>query len=234
MVLAVTPGLAADFLRTGSDVATQKATLTVVKSYGTAFLVAPGRLITNAHVVANHDGFAILNPVSGAQTPAHVLAVDANRDLALLAADVPGTPLKLAPPAEKMEPLERVYAIGFPDPEQYGFDRKLAAGWVNEVASENDPREASMTLAVRAGNSGSPVFSPDWEVLGVVNGGFVSPLLRDGVQSTSDPLASVIRLPDLRAFLQTNGVTPSTGATSGALSDVAPQLASAVFPVETF
>src|SRR4029078_13386929 len=63
---------------------------------GTGFVVAPGRVVTNAHVVAGVDEPVVETP-GGRALPGRVVYFDSQHDLAVVAVDgLPSEPLALA------------------------------------------------------------------------------------------------------------------------------------------
>ena len=140
---------------------------------GTGFVIGPGRLLTNAHVVAGTDRVAVEQ--DGQSLPATVVSYDSNLDIAVLA--VP----KLDRPALTWAdgPAERgadVIAAGYPLDGPFTF----APGRISdriELRGPNIYDSATVTRevytirgAIRSGNSGGPLLDTDGKVLGVVFG----------------------------------------------------------------
>ncbi|MBM7829741.1 S1-C subfamily serine protease [Agromyces cerinus] len=159
---------------------------------GSGFVVAPDRIVTNAHVVAGVTEPIVEAPGQPA-VPGRVVSYDAEHDLALIAVDGLATPpLALATPSLGQEVAVAGYPFGGP------FELRPA----NVMASgpltiQTDGRTSTrdiVTLAadVDHGNSGGPVLTGDGEVAAVVfaksetvdNVGFAIPT------STLAPLAS--------------------------------------------
>jgi len=65
-----------------------------VKGYGSGFVIAPGYIVTNAHVVARAAEVRVVFS-DGFISEAEVLAIDPSRDLALLRTIEHGVPIKL-------------------------------------------------------------------------------------------------------------------------------------------
>lgn len=136
---------------------------------GSGFVYAPGRIMTNAHVVA---GVEEPNLVIGDQrVPTRVVLFDKDLDVAVLAADVNLTPLDFDTSGEAGDSAA---VLGFP---QNGpFDARAAR--IRERIDLRSPdiydkgrviRDTfSVRSLVRSGNSGGPLVSPDGEVLGVI------------------------------------------------------------------
>ena len=139
---------------------------------GTGFVVSPGYVLTNAHVVAGVRRPTVQVGGTGARLSGRVVVYDANRDLAMI--HVPGLKapaLAFGPAAERGD--EAVVA-GFPLDGPY----RLSAARVRQVIDARGPniygtaqvtREVySVYAAIQPGNSGGPMLDDDGRVSGVV------------------------------------------------------------------
>lgn len=137
---------------------------------GSGFVYAPGRVMTNAHVVAGVRAPRV--EIAGAQRAATVVLYDPDRDVAVLA--VPGAlpgPLTFA--GSVGQGTEAVVA-GFP--EDGPFDavaarvrQRLQLRGPNIYQSKTVSREVyAIRAQVLPGNSGGPLLSADGRVFGVV------------------------------------------------------------------
>lgn len=135
---------------------------------GSGFFVRPGQVVTNLHVVKSAaraeiktlDGKGRVYPVNG------VLAVDNEGDLALLSIDMP---LERARSIELASALpdegEPIFVIGNP----LKLEGSVSDGIVSAVREvPNVGRIIQITAPISRGNSGSPVFNLQGQVLGVV------------------------------------------------------------------
>lgn len=145
-------------------------------SWGTAFVVAPGYLVTANHVVQQRNRIRV-GPIGAAGTGskrwlvAEVVKTDAVNDLALLK-------VSETPPALKLNPSPSIpigieaYVIGYPQPRIQGASRKITGGVVNGYRnpSLNSPESGMLQISaeVSQGNSGGPVIAPDGTVIGMV------------------------------------------------------------------
>ena len=156
-------------------------------SHGTGFAVAPGRIVTNAHVVqdANKDDdlrVAIVPPESGGAVFARIVAFDARRDLALLAIEGSGSgslrlpPLALAGGAP--QDSGDVAAVGYPmnvDRAQgLSLDDIFTAqppvksrGFLSGFRPSRQFDTVLHTAPIARGNSGGPLLDGCGRVLGV-------------------------------------------------------------------
>jgi len=142
-----------------------------VGSSGTGFVVAPDRVVTNAHVVAGVDSPVVELPGRAAKE-GRIVYFDPIHDLAVIAVDgLHGTPLKVGP---VLQPGAAAAIEGYP----YGGPfRGVSAGVLTVgVAAVPDiydrsraPRDVyALEAQVVPGNSGGPLLSEDGAVVGVV------------------------------------------------------------------
>lgn len=136
---------------------------------GSGFVVAPGRVMTNAHVVAGVSSPVVRAP---GELPVRgtVVYVDEANDLAVIASDgLTTAPLTLRSGARSgSEGVVAGYPRGGPlrlDPAEIGAQRRT----VVSIDGEPRPRRV-LTLAadIDQGNSGGPVLGADGRVVGVV------------------------------------------------------------------
>lgn len=139
---------------------------------GSGTVVADGRVVTNAHVVAGVTRPVVQIGGTGRRYPARVVAFDSKRDVAVLAvAGLPAEPLSLA------EPLDRgndAIVVGFPN--NGPFDAGAARVRRSLVALGEDiygqagvEREVyELYATVEPGNSGGPLLDSSGDLVGVV------------------------------------------------------------------
>ncbi|MCW2973042.1 MAG: MarP family serine protease [Thermoleophilia bacterium] len=139
---------------------------------GTGWVVGPGLLMTNAHVVAGEAQTAIAGGPSLQGAYATVTAFDPVNDLAILSIDRQLPPaLALAPIAPHGTPAA---VIGFP----FGKEQRVIPARIDRVADfeaepiTGGPSRPARVLAFRGdvepGNSGGPVVDLQGRVLGIV------------------------------------------------------------------
>lgn len=136
---------------------------------GTAFLITDtGYLVTAAHVVENREVISIYTDAG--VVSADVIARDPANDVALLRADITGTPLHLAS-ARGIRRGQEVMTLGFPLVQMQGESQKATFGRINALSGlEDDVRYIQMDAEVQPGNSGGPLLSADGSVVGLVSG----------------------------------------------------------------
>ena len=138
---------------------------------GTGFVVAPDRVVTNAHVVAGVDQ-PIVEAPNGQTLEGRVVYFDPIDDLAVVAVDgLLSAPLALSP---ALTVGSDAVVEGYP----YGGPFTTGAAEVLAVSVERIPdiygtsrtqREVyTLAALVQPGNSGGPLLSPDGQVAGVV------------------------------------------------------------------
>ncbi|MTD55950.1 MarP family serine protease [Amycolatopsis pithecellobii] len=143
---------------------------------GSGFVVAPQRVMTNAHVVAGTDETAV--ETSQGRLPARVVYFDPEVDVAVLAVPrLQAAPLTIAPSPAKAG--DSAIVLGYPLDGPY----TATAGRIrNEITLQGPDIYDSRTVRrdvftvraqVRSGNSGGPLVSPDGDVIGVVFGASV-------------------------------------------------------------
>ena len=143
---------------------------------GTGFFYAPGRLMTNAHVVAG-----VTRPeveVDGSSVVASVVLYDADLDIAVLALPDAG----VAPLAfdDTAEPGDNIAAVGYPQDGPYD----VQAGRIRAQQRLRSPdiygdgtvirQVFSLRALIRPGNSGGPILTSGGDVAGMVFAASVS------------------------------------------------------------
>lgn len=140
---------------------------------GTGFVIAPERVMTNAHVVAGSNKVAV--ETAKGQLTATVVLYDPQSDLAVL--DVPKlTAPMLSFAAKPATTGESAIVLGYPLDGPYTatparLRSEIALRGPNIYDSQTVLRDVYTVRAqVRSGNSGGPLVDPDGYVLGVVFG----------------------------------------------------------------
>lgn len=143
---------------------------------GSGFVYAPGRVMTNAHVVAGVDSPTVI--VGDQEVDATTVVYDPDLDVAVLAVDGLGAePLSFTEEGRSGSPGA---VLGFP--ENGPFDAEPARIRAQQRLRSSDiygdgtvfRNVYSVFASVRPGNSGGPLVSPDGEVYGVVFAASVS------------------------------------------------------------
>jgi S1-C subfamily serine protease len=181
-------------------------------STGTGFLVAPGRVMTNQHVVGGCD--RILARMPGGAWVAAVPPAQVDRALDLSVLNIPGAdgPTLEFRAAPTLRRGEGVVAYGFPLSNLLSADPKLTRGEVNGLAGiRNDPNTIQISAEVQPGNSGGPLLDMQGHVVGVV----VAKLDSRRVQNV-DNVNFAVRGEAAQAFLRRAGIPFRTAESRGA------------------
>ena len=140
---------------------------------GSGFWISPdGHLITNQHVVAGAQSIQ-LRLASHDIVPAVRLREDAERDLALLKADV-ASPEWLSLSSGQAGQGVDVFTQGFPNPTVQGLAAKFSDGKISSLSGINDDEKFyQISVPIQPGNSGGALIhthnGQPW-VVGVVSG----------------------------------------------------------------
>ncbi len=139
---------------------------------GSGVVVQPGRVLTNAHVVAGTDR-VVIAPVDGEPVVASVVYLDTATDVAVLAApDLPSPVATLEP--DLVSPGTDAVVAGFPGGGGLDTESARVRSTSNVIGLDiygNDQvlREVvAFRGQVRPGNSGGPLLSTDGQVIGLV------------------------------------------------------------------
>ena len=137
---------------------------------GSGFLYAPGRVMTNAHVVAGVSKPVVL--ADGQEQPATVVYYNPNIDIAVLAVDVHGPVLRFD--RTVVPPKTAAAVLGYPQDGPFNVQPARVRGEQRLRSPDiygkgTVVREVySLRSLVRPGNSGGPLVSSAGKVLGVI------------------------------------------------------------------
>jgi len=133
---------------------------------GTAFLIdGKGYLVTNAHVLQG-TGATVIN--KGQEYDAKIVAIDKARDLAILKInDSAYKPLYSLPYSIKKSSVqmgEELFTLGYPS-DQISY----SLGYLSaESGYKGDTSSCQISLTANPGNSGSPVFNKNGDIVGIL------------------------------------------------------------------
>ncbi|GAA3622107.1 colicin V production protein [Lentzea atacamensis] len=176
---------------------------------GTGFVIAPERVMTNAHVVAGTNEVTV--EVGRGQFDATVVAYDPKIDIAVLAVpDLEATPLQFR--SDEVQPGEDGIVLGYPLDGPY----KASPARVREripllrgpdiYDAQTVTRDVYTVRAeVRSGNSGGPLVDPNGRVMGVVFGAAVDDPETGFVLTAQQVQAMVQKAPTLTRRASTQG-----------------------------
>jgi tetratricopeptide (TPR) repeat protein len=186
------------------------------EALGSAFLVAPKTLITNAHVVKDGSPVLAVGPV---RIPVTVVSRDIENDLAVLHVDVDLTSRPLPLSMDTASPGQRIFAIGNPE----GLEKTISEGLVSGVRHLDNRTLLQITSPISHGSSGGPILSGEGKVVGVAVG-----MLTDGQNLNFAVPVSYVR--DLLARKSQPDVGPITGISE--LSDMVQAVSNETYSAE--
>lgn len=139
---------------------------------GTGWVLAPERVVTNAHVVAAVRDPQVRIGGEGRRYAARVVVFDPVRDLAIL--DVPHLPAAPLPLGHDLSRGDRAVVAGFPLDGPYRLDsarvREVITARGEDIYGKRPSvrRVYSLYATVQPGNSGGPLLSADGHVVGII------------------------------------------------------------------
>jgi S1-C subfamily serine protease len=191
-----------DVLAVGDSVVRILGTACGLGVEGSGWAVAPGLVVTNAHVIAGSDDTTVTTQ-GGVELDATTVYYAPEHDLALLRV---GANLPTLPISDRRETGADVAVLGYPEngpyavsPARLGETRST----ISEDSYGNGPVERTIVAlrgSVRSGNSGGPLVDGGGRVVGTVfaattsgvPGGFAIPAedVRDAVARASAPVST--------------------------------------------
>jgi hypothetical protein len=142
---------------------------------GSGVLVAPGIIVTNAHVIDGGSEFRL----GRARTALALLAVDPLHDLALLQGEIDAAPLPMRNTAA-IWLGESVLAAGYPLMDLLGSDLKVSTGNVSGLKGwEGDVARFQFTAPIGSGSSGGAILDEFGNLVGVTSSSLAHGNLRD-------------------------------------------------------
>ena len=183
---------------------------------GSGFIVANGRLLTNAHVVKGCTRVTARN--AGGQTvTAGIGPADTRRDLAILV-----VPANFGPPLSFREspPIRRgdtVVTYGFPLSGLLSSGPTLTTGDISALAGLRDnPMHFQISAPVQPGNSGGPLLDSHGNIVGVVtsklNAARVAQMTGGDIPQN---INFAVKGSEALAFLGEHGVPPWRATSTG-------------------
>lgn len=177
-------------------------------SEGSGWVVAPERVVTNAHVVAAASGIAVQVGGIGQSLQARLVVFDPQRDLAVLA--VPGLRVQPLALGTELGAGTSAYAAGYPGNGPYVTTparvREVVTATGTDIYRQNSVTREIYALRgiVRAGNSGGPLLDAGGKVAGVVF-----------ARSTTDAdTGYALTLDEIQPVLAQAGATAAVGSGS--------------------
>lgn len=186
-------------LKTEQIVARSEAAVAFIqgeRGSGSGFLISPGLVITNAHVLDDEfiENIEIHFPSGTANVKgpfkAKLVYEDSQRDLAVVSIDTKATPLTLAK-AFAFRRGQDITVIGSPGVGSHILKNAVSRGVMSTETEIDGQKFYQLGIAINPGNSGGPVFDSYGDVVGVVT----------ARASKQEGLAFSVPLSDVRSVL---------------------------------
>jgi S1-C subfamily serine protease len=139
---------------------------------GSGWVLSPGRVVTNAHVVAGADTVRVRVRDTGRERDARVVAFDPRRDVAVL--DVPGLDAGRLTQGAPLDSGDAAVVAGFPGDDGLWVGAARVRGTLTARGEDIYGRTGvvreiySLRAQVRRGASGGPVLDQQGRVVGMV------------------------------------------------------------------
>ncbi len=187
-----------------------------VAASGSGFVVAPGRLLTNAHVVQGCSGVLARN-AAGRTARARVQTANTGRDLALLQVPRDFGPSLVFRDTPAVLRGESVVTYGFPLSGLLSSGPTLTTGSISALSGLRDtPLHYTISAPVQPGNSGGPLLDAQGHVIGVVvaklNAAQVARITGGDIPQNVN---FAVKASEALAFLRSAGVSPATAPSTG-------------------
>lgn len=144
-------------------------TLTPETSVATAFLIAPGYLLTANHAVRGKQRLYVARERDRVFTAARVVGYSEELDIALIQASVKGEPMEFGQWQSFPKGAE-TFVVGFPKIGTYVSDKRITSGIFNGDQRFGGREDwFQLSAEIQRGNSGSPVIGPDGRVYGLIS-----------------------------------------------------------------
>jgi serine protease Do len=130
--------------------------------YGSGIVVAPGKLITNCHVVGNASEIKLIS--QGRISYGRLIVHDAERDLCVVAAPDLDIPTVRFGSTQELVLGQPVFAAGYPGGEQFNF----SAGRVKGLHEASGSRVIQTSAHFEPGSSGGGLFDAQDRLLGIL------------------------------------------------------------------
>ncbi|HEX6193053.1 MAG TPA: serine protease [Chitinophagaceae bacterium] len=148
---------------------TKKVDPIIYKTGGTGFIIdGKGYLVTNAHVINGARNIAVEN--SKGEFVAKIVFTDQQKDIAILKITdesfKPYSSIPYAVSKSQGDLAEAIFTLGYPRKEIVYGEGYLSA----KTGYKGDTLSCQIDIAANRGNSGSPIWNKDGEIIGILNG----------------------------------------------------------------
>ena len=136
---------------------------------GTGFVIrADGVLVTNFHVIGEHRAFRVKFANGKSYDPKAILAVDRDRDLALVKIDAKDLPILSLGDSDALTPGQGILSLGNPLGYSYSVSRGVVAA-IRELEIGDGRPMVQVAIPIEPGSSGSPALNMDGKVIAVLS-----------------------------------------------------------------
>ncbi len=132
-----------------------------VTVFGSGVVIAPGRVITNRHVIEDGVSFRVVH--NDKKWPAKLIKVDPDHDLAELSVAGLDAPAVSVLDSSKLAVGETVYAIGAPE----GLELTISEGLISGLRDFDKSLVIQTSAAISPGSSGGGLFDADGRLVGI-------------------------------------------------------------------
>jgi len=135
---------------------------------GTGWVIHPGYIITNYHVVEKKTKITLIMNNSQ-KFSAKIVLKDRHNDIVLLEPMSDISLPQAIPLANNINPIgTHVFTIGYPHLNIMGSNPKVTDGIISALSGiQDDPRVYQTTVALNPGNSGGPLINSNGEAIGI-------------------------------------------------------------------
>ena len=136
---------------------------------GTGFVVRDdGVIATNFHVIGEHRDFSIRFPDGKTFRPQSILAIDRNRDLALIKIDAKNLPVLQLGNSQELTPGQSILSIGNPLGYEHSVSRGVVAA-IRELEFGDGRPMVQIAIPIEPGSSGSPALDLEGNVVAILS-----------------------------------------------------------------
>ena len=136
---------------------------------GTGFVVREdGVIATNFHVIGEHRDFSIRFSDGRTFRPESILAIDRNRDLALIKIDTKNLPVLQLGNSQDLIPGQAILSIGNPLGYEHSVSRGVVAA-IRELEFGDGRPMVQVAIPIEPGSSGSPALDLNGKVVAILS-----------------------------------------------------------------
>lgn len=135
---------------------------------GSGFFIAPDIIVTNSHVLNNETNISYYQ--NGIEHHATPVFVSVQNDFAILKGDSLEAPVFRLLRSDEYSVAAPVFVLGYPLSDVLGNEIRITNGIVNSLSGlDGDSNTLQISAPIQPGNSGGPVVTDDFGVIGVAS-----------------------------------------------------------------